>query len=218
VAPHKWEIGFEDNWGDYYLRPPGRTDAASRYVSGAGASKTVYLNGKKIGGIGPKGRVRLNPKYSTKDGKTYGDNWSRFGIIEETAATPQAIRKGGVAYLVGEDEGGIYLRTKRALPDGYRAVDPDEVSPDLEAQAGREGRTIHLLGLIDPDDPLPCECREDREIIDKMGKSDPTYRHAVGDLFRWPGYREIKPGHIGSAADVEFEADKWIDDREDPNR
>jgi hypothetical protein len=179
----------------------------------------VFLNGKKVGGIGPKGRVRLNPEYQVGDGNEYRGNWSRKGIIETTEATTQAIRKGGAAYLVGEDETGIYLRTKRALPDGYRAVDPDDVSPDLEPQAGLEGQTIHLLGLIDPSDPLPVECREDREVIDKLGKSDPRYRHSMSDEFRWPGYRDVKPVHIIQRDPDPDDGQAGLDDYgEDPDR
>jgi hypothetical protein len=196
VPPHKWRVGYEPSREDYVLRPPGRTDAASRYVSGAGQGKTVYVNGEKVGGLGPKGRVWINPEYQIGDGLSYRGNYSREGLVQETEATYQALRKGGVVYHVGETEEAVYLRTSRALPEGYRAADPDDVSPSLEVQDGRERRTIHLLGLIDPSDPLPVECWEDREVIDKLGKSDPRYRHSMSDEFRWPGYRDVRPVHI----------------------
>jgi hypothetical protein len=153
----------------------------------------VYVNGLKIGGLGPKGRVWLNPEYHVGDGLTYQGNHSRHGLIEKsTAATPQALRRGGVLYQTGETEDAIYLLTKRALPDDYQAADPDNVPVDLEVQAGRPGRTLQLLTLDDPTDPLVVECREDRKVVRHLGASDPDYRHSLTDAFRHPGFREVE--------------------------
>jgi hypothetical protein len=194
IPPTKWELDFEeDNWGDYYARPQGGTNAASRYVSGAGAGKTVYVNGLKIGALGPKARVRINPEYQKGDGLEYRGNHSRQGLIEKSdEATPQALRRGGVLYQTGETEDAVYLRTKRALPDDYQAADPDNVPVDLEVQAGRPDRIRHLLTLDDPSDPLVVECREDREVIRHLGSSRPPYRHSLTGAFRHPGFREIQ--------------------------
>jgi hypothetical protein len=193
IPPTKWEIGYQQSRDDYVVRPQGRTNAASRYVSGAGAGKTVYVNGLKIGGLGPKGRVWLNPEYHVGDGLEYRGNHSRRGLIEKSDdATPQALRRGGVLYQTGETEDAVYLLTKRALPDDYQAADPDNVPVDLEVQAGRPDRTLQLLTLDDPTDDLLVECREDREVIRHLGASDPDYRHSLTGAFRHPGFREVE--------------------------
>jgi hypothetical protein len=193
IPPTKWEIGYQPSRDDYVVRPQGRTNAASRYVSGAGTGKTVYVNGLKIGGLGPKGRVWLNPEYHVGDGLEYQGNHSRQGLIKKSdEATPQALRRGGVLYQTGETEDAVYLRTKRALPDDYQPADPDTVPIDLEVQAGRPDRIRHLLTLDDPTDPLVVECREDREVIRHLGISRPPYRHSLTGAFRHPGFREIQ--------------------------
>jgi hypothetical protein len=193
IPPTKWEFDFEPAWDDYYARPQGGTNAASRYVSGAGEGKTVYVNGLKVGGLGPKARVRINPEYHYGDGLERQGSHSRQGLIEKSDdATPQALRRGGVLYQTGETEDAVYLRTKRALPDDYQAADPDNVPIDLEVQAGRPDRTLQLLTLDDPTDPLLVECREDREVIRHLGASDPPYRHSLTGAFRHPGFREVE--------------------------
>jgi hypothetical protein len=193
IPPTKWEIGYQESRNDYVVRPQGRTNAASRYVSGAGAGKTVYVNGLKIGGLGPKGRVWLNPEYGRGDGLEYRGSHSRHGLIEKsTDATPQALRRGGVLYQTGETEDAVYLRTKRALPDDYQAADPDTVPVDLEVKAGRPGVTRHFLTLDDPSDALLVDCREDREVIRHLGRSNAPYQHPLSDAFRHPGFREIQ--------------------------
>lgn len=194
IAPHKWRIGFQESRGDYEIRAPGHSDAADRYRDGAGAGKDVYVNGFKIGGLGPKGRVWLKPEYGVGDGLEYRGNHSRAGLLEKSDdATPQAIRKGGVLYMTGETEESVHLRTSRALPDDYRPSDPDDVPPELTVQDGRPSRTEHFLRLDDRGAPLEVECREDREVIKHLGMSDPPYTHQIeDDGFRWPGFRPVE--------------------------
>lgn len=217
VPGFKWRIGYQASKGDgsYVIEPPAYSSARDRYREGAGQGKLVYVNGRPVGQIEPKGRVWLKPEYSRNPNVwRQGDmvRWSREGLVDETAATYQALRRGGVLYQVGEDEDGVYLRSARALPEGYRPSDPDEVAPDLEVQSGRPPREIHLLGLQDVETPMPCEAREDREVIDKMGFSNPVYRHDVPTMFRWPGFRNVEPHQVETPGGDLGEGQSSLDD------
>jgi len=181
VAPHKWNISFNDAREQYQVMPPGRTEARERYKPGGAAhDKTVYVNGKPIGKLDEEGRTWLMPEYGIGDGLSHRGYWSREGLVQETeGATYAALRKGGTLYLTGEDEEKIDLVTARAKPPGYRAADPDDVSPDVQVRAGSAGGTRRVLGIRDTDTPLPIECRRDDKIINAMGMSNPTYRRTV---------------------------------------
>jgi hypothetical protein len=213
VPPTKWQIGWEqsrrDGDGEYYVRPEPYSQASERYREGAGAGKTVYINGQPIGGLegkGGKGRAWLAPEYGRGDPRFtkggFGRYWSRQGLLEgEDGEAPpvehyQALQSNAKLYQTGETEEAIYLRTRRALPDDWQATDPDEVPVHLEVQEGQPARTIYVLGLDDPDDALLIECREDREVIDHLGLSKPPYRHPISAAFRHPGFREVEPHHI----------------------
>jgi hypothetical protein len=204
IPPFAWEIDYyPESRPDYYeIRPPGYEAARERYREGAGAGKTVYINGEKIGELDNAGRVWLNKEYGRGDGKTWGDSYSRYGLVEDTAATYQALRNGGTLYMTGETENAVYLATARAKPDGWTGIDPDEVPTDLTVREGRESREIILLSVDDPDDPIPVECRADKEVIKHLGYSDPTYTHGIAEMWGWPGFRPVEEyGTITTDAD-----------------
>lgn len=198
IPSTKWHIGFEDAWGDYYARPEPGTKASSRYLEdGAGGGKEVLVNGLKVGSLGPKGRVRINPEYQRGDGFTHGDNHSRAGLIAKSDdATPQALRKGGRLYQTGETENEVHLVTARAKPEGWSSADPDQVPVDLEASSGREAREFAVMSVQEPDEPILIDCRQDREVIKHLGYSDGDWTVSVGGEFRHPSFREVRPHHI----------------------
>lgn len=191
VSGVKWDISFNStkDGGSYEVHPPGRSNARKRYQDGAGAGKTVYINGKPIGTLDTEGRAWLNPEYAGGDGHTssgsWGTYWSREGLVAETEATYQALRKGGALYQTGETESAIYLSTSRARPDGWTESDPDDVSVDMEATAGSPGVTFVDLELPRLESPLDVECRRDETVNKHMGLSDPTYAHQLGEYQRW---------------------------------
>jgi len=209
----KWEIGWEQSRrggnGEYYVRPPtDRSNASRRYVSGAGAGKTVRVNGQPIGSLDGKGRVWLHPEYGRGDGLTWGDNYSREGLVEETAATYQALRDGGVLYQTGETEHYVDLVTARDKPDGWQEADHSEVPVELEAQEGVEGGVIRLLALADTEEPTTQACRQDDEIIEHLGFSSPPYRHIYAEMWEWPGFRPIaEHGRVVTPADLRDDDD-----------
>ena len=186
VAPHKWRMTYNPtkDGGNYDVHPDPRSDAKKRYSEGAGAGKTVYVNGKPIGALDQGGRTWLKPEYSGNPNKTsggFGTYYSREGLVDETEATYQALRKGGVLYHVGEDESNVYLVTKRAQPDGYEAADSDDVAVDVQARGGTPGGTIHVLGLRKK--PMLVQCRRDERVTNCLGESIPSWEHAVTE--RW---------------------------------
>lgn len=190
VAPHKWTLSFNETreGGTYDVHPPARKRARERYkAGGAGNGKRVHINGKPIGKLDSEGRTWLTPEYARGDGHTtsggFGTYYSRKGLIEETEATPQALRKGGTLYLTGETEDAVYLSTSRALPEGYEAVDPDDVAPGATVEPGREGATYLVLNIDTPSDGTPLECLRDERIIRHLGSSEPVWRHIVAE--RW---------------------------------
>jgi hypothetical protein len=190
IPPHKWSIAAPSSRPDYYeIRPPARTKARTRYREGAGNGKRVYINGKFVATTDNKGRGWLKKEYASGDGWNYGGRWSRKGLVESPdvdGATWQAIRKGGTLYMTGETSEGIYLSTKRHVPDEWSAADPDSVPVDLEAKEGRPERTIHLLRVQDPDAGLSCQCRRDDNITGHLGKSNPDYTHNIKDGQSYP--------------------------------
>lgn len=197
IPSTKWHIGFEDSWGDYFARPEPGTQASSRYLKdGAGGGKDVYINGLKVGSLGPKARVRINPEYQIGDGLEYRGSWSREGLVQETVATYQAIRRGGRLYQTGETEDEVHLVTARAKPDGWESADPDSVPVDLEARAGEPSRLVRRLRLDQPEDPTRIIGKEDREVISHMGLSTPPWQHDVGEMFRWPGFVQVMPWNV----------------------
>jgi len=204
VPGTKWVIGWEEGRDppEYYVRAQPGTAAGDRYRDGAGAGKTVYINEMPIGSLGPKGRVWLRDEYQRGDPRfskgSWGTNWSREGLVQESVATYQAIRKDGVLYQTGETEGAVYLVTARAKPDDWREVDPDEVPVDLEVRDGGDDREITVLGLDQPGTPMKVAAREDREVIKHMGESSPPYTHVVRDFFRLPDFRMVEPAHIST--------------------
>lgn len=213
IPPFRWEIDHypESRPGYYEIRPPARKAARERYREGAGAGKAVYINGEKIGELDNAGRVWLNKKYGRGDGKTWGDSYSRYGLVEETEATYQALRDGGTLYMTGETETAVYLATSRAKPEEWTGIDPDSVPPNLTVREGRERRTVLLLSLTDPNDAVTVECRQDREVDKHLGYSDAVYRHEVAGLFRWPGFRPVEEwGQIH-----DHDPDKWDHDDDD---
>lgn len=181
IAPHEWGIaGPHDSRPDYYeLRPPARTNARDRYRDGAGRGKRVYINGEYVGETDNKGRVWLKKEYARGDGHSYGEKYSRKGLVEETGATYQAIRDGGTLYATGETEARIDLVTAREKPDDYRAADPDSVPVDQEVQSGEVGSTEANLYVEPPEMPLACECRRDEAVPWALGRSNPEYEHSI---------------------------------------
>jgi hypothetical protein len=187
VPPHSWNV-TKRNDGRYQISPPGRTQAADRYRDGAGNGKLVVVNGRPVGRLGERARVFLTDEYSRGDPNqsARSGQYSRVGLVDETAATYQAIRDGGNLYAVGETEDRINLRTAGALPPGYEPADADSVPVDLEARAGSPGYTWRSLELRDPDaDAVRVECRRDDQLIKHLGLSDPTYEHPLGPRQEW---------------------------------
>jgi hypothetical protein len=222
IPPHKWEIGFAESRSDYYARPQGRTESASRYVSGAGSGKDVRINGEKVGSLGPKGRVWINPEYARGDGRTYRGNYSREGLVAETEATYQALRRGGTLYLTGETSDTVFLATARALPEGYTASDPDDVPVDLDPQAGRPPGEVTRLGIVDPAESIPIAGLVDREVITHLGYSTPPWRHRQGEeeSYSWPGFLPITPDRLvvtdsRNDPDVDAGPNRTLDDFKD---
>lgn len=201
IPPTKWVIQWQEGRDppEYAVRPKPRTAASKRYSEGAGAGKTVYVNNKPIGSLGPKGRVWLRPEYERGDERyskgSWGTYWSREGLVQETGATYQAIRKGGVLYQTSETEGAIHLKTSREKPDGWRESDPNSVPINLEARSGSEPREYHLLRLRDPDESFTIECRRDEAISWALGKSDPVYEHLLAPNERWEPSMTGDPNH-----------------------
>lgn len=189
IAPHKWRITFNDSRGDYQLAATGRSRARDRYKAGGPANdKLVYVNGQPVGRLDEEGRTWLSPGYGPDgEGHTasgaWGTYWSREGLVDETTATYQALRRGGVLYLTGETSHAIHLATSAALPPGYEPVDPDDVSDRQRAREGRDPYTRRVLFLAAPDDGVTIECRRDERVIRHLGYSIPRYRHAVAR--RW---------------------------------
>lgn len=183
VTPHKWELTWNASREMYDVHARGGTRSRKRYASGAGAGKRVYINGKAVGKLDEEGRTWLTPEYARGDGHTtsgpFGTYWSREGLVSETEATYQALRKGGTLYVTGETEYAVYLATARAKPDGYEAHDGDGVSPSIEAREGREGFTAYYLALQEPETALRIECRQDQEVIRHLGLSMPTWEHSI---------------------------------------
>jgi hypothetical protein len=197
IAPHKWTIaGPHDSRPDYYeLRPPAHTDARNRYREGAGRGKRVYINGHYVGETDNKGRVWLKIEYARGDGYKYGEKYSREGLVAETGATYQAIRNGGTLYMTGETENRIDLVTAREKPDGFRAVDGDDVSVHQEVQEGRVEITYRYLRAVDPADSLECEARRDETITWALGKSNPIYSYRLPQRQRWEPSMTGDPNH-----------------------
>lgn len=192
VAKHVWTLG-DGRRDDYQVAPPSRKAARDRYRDGAGNGKKVYVNGLPIGRVDDNGRTWLTPEYGRGDPEKtsgrFGTYYSREGLINRTAATPQALRKGGNLYVTGETEARINLRTAGALPDGYdrrkAASDDaaDAVNPNLEARSGRAGRTERLLSIAAPGDTVPIRCTDDVAITNALGLSMPEYVHGIAR--RW---------------------------------
>lgn len=199
VAPTKWEITWNQSkdGGSYDIHPKGDTNARKRYQTGAGQGKTVYVNGKPIGQLDKEGRTWLAPEYAGSNPNTASGSWgtyySREGLVDETDATYQSLRKRGRLYQTGETGEAVYLATARAKPEGWTEADPDDVSVDLEAEAGVEPATWTELVLRDPGDQreerdgpaVPVECRRDYERIKHLGLSDPRYSHQLHGGQRW---------------------------------
>jgi len=194
IPPFKWSIDYyPESRPDYYeIRPPARSNARERYREGAGAGKNVYINGLQVGEIDNAGRMWLRKEYAANDGIKHGDRYSRKGLVEETEATYQALRDGGTLYMTGETESAVYLATARAKPDEWTGIDPDEVPPNLTVREGRERREVVLLSVDDPDDPVPVECRADKEVLKHLGYSDPRYTHGIAEMWEWPGFRPVE--------------------------
>jgi hypothetical protein len=200
IAPHKWDLKRNEARGAYQVSPPGRTAASDRYRDGAGAEKTVYINGRPVGQMGARARVFVKDEYARGDPSTTsssasptGEYWSREGLVDQTDATYAALRDGGTLYLTGETEDAVYLSTARAKPDGYTAADADDVAVDLEVQPGASGRDVRLLTLRADDDDLFVDCRRDDNILGYMGKSHPPYSHYLGRRQRWRAGRSGDP-------------------------
>jgi len=192
VAPHKWEITWNPSkdGGNYDVHPPGGKKARQRYQPGGAAhDKTVYINNKPIGKLDAEGRTWLKPEYSRGNGHTtsgaFGTYWSREGLVAETGATYQALRKGGVLYFTGETENAIHLVTAAEKPPGYEAGDPDSVSIDMEVSPGSDPVDVYLLTLQDADESLRVECRRDDKKIKHLGRSNPHYTHLLGPRQTW---------------------------------
>lgn len=179
-TPHKWRIYKRDSDGRYQISPPSRTDAMARYrPGGAGAGKTVRINGKKVGSLGQRGRVFITPSYESGN-DTHGDQYSRQGVINQTGATPQAFRDGGVLYMTGETRHEVHLSTAAEKPDGYRAAEADQVSPDLEIEPGAEPTTIlELHPRSGAGEPTIIQGRRDEQITNALGYSSPPWAHRV---------------------------------------
>lgn len=197
VPPTKWVIGWEDGRDppEYYVRPQPGTDASTRYRDGAGAGKKVYVNEKPIGSLGPKGRVWLRPEYQRGDPNvskgSWGTYWSREGLVDETEATYQAIRKGGALYQTGETTEAVYLTTSRAKPDGWKGADPDDVPTDLVVDEGQDAKSYKVLEVRQPEGAVPTTVEQDKEVDKHLGYSNPTYTHSMGRFWEWPGFRPV---------------------------
>lgn len=181
-------VGFNEGKSSYQVAPPGHTQARQRSRQLHG--KVVYINGLRIGSLDVRGRTWLKDEYA--GGLTYrGDN-SRESLIEQTVATPQALRIDGNLYKIDESPDAVHLVTARAKPDNFDPVDPDDVDVDRQVQPGQPGRTIRLLSLPEPDDAVTIECRQDDELIRHLGYSTPVYEHDMTDMWAWPGFRPIE--------------------------
>ena len=209
IPPSQWTIGWEGSRrggdGEYYVRPQPGKAASDRYRDGAGAGKTVYINEKPIGSLDNKGRVWLSPEYGrgnpNKTSGAFGTYWSREGLVDTTAATYQAIRRGGALYQTGETEDGVYLVTARNKPENWQGVDADDVPVDLVARDGRDAREVVVFSLDESGMPMRVTCRQDREVIDHLGLSRPPYQHLVDGDFRLPDFRMVQPAHISTPQD-----------------
>jgi len=187
-----WEVTFNDSRDSYDIHPPGRT--ASKDRAKELHSKNVCLNGLKIGTITTDGRVWLKKEYA--NGDTYRGDHSKQSVTSKTAAKAQSIRgtteNPGKIAKIDESPSAIHLATAQARPDDFDPVDPDEVDPDREVVPGAPGGTVFLLSLPDdPDDPTRQECRQDQEMIDHLGYSDPPYEHTYAEMWKWPGFRNV---------------------------
>lgn len=191
VAPHKWSLSWNKSREQYDVHPPGNKTARDRYKpGGAGHDKTVYINNKPVGSLDEEGRTWLHPGYGADgDGHTntsrYGTYWSREGLVAETGATYQALRKGGTLYLTGETENGIHLVTAAEKPPGYKPVDPNEVSSLLEVEEGSDPGEDYVLTLQDAEESLRVECRRDEKKMKHLGRSNPRYTHLLGETQTW---------------------------------
>lgn len=129
LADHqeKWELSKNPTRDSYQISPRGRTSARERAKNIRG--KTVYLNGLEIGSVTTDGRVWLKNEYLR--GPTYRGQHSRAAVIDQTTATPQALREGGVVYKVGENQDEILLVTATEKPDDFDPTPADDVAERL---------------------------------------------------------------------------------------
>lgn len=190
----KWNITYNESRDKYDIHPPAHTDArrrASKFLPG----KDVYINDKFVGSLDEKPRAWLSveyggdPKTHKYDGRVY---WSREGLVQETPATYQAIRKGGNLYQVRETEDAVYLVTAAAKDDDYEEMDPDEVPLDMEAQEGEEPTLVKRIKVQSKEVSTPVRSVQDEQIIDKLGMSNPPYSHKMDESFHHPDFKSVQ--------------------------
>lgn len=162
-APNEvWRMSdFNDSRGDYEIKPRAYSNARKRAKNAAG--KVAYINGMPIGEITSRGTVWLKKQYVNPDQNQYR---SRSYITSNTGTPYQALSPGSKLYKVNEDDGGVYFSTTE--PQGFDAVDPDDVDPDATGRTYRE----EVLALRDDNEPTEFVITEDEAISWALGRYD----------------------------------------------
>jgi len=106
-----------------YQLGPKSTPSRKRAANIKG--KTIYINGFPTGTVVQDGRAWLTKEHQRPGAATYR---SRRYIIDNSGTPYQALSPGSNLYKVAENDSELYFSTVE--PQGFDAVDPDDVDPD----------------------------------------------------------------------------------------
>jgi len=172
----EFRLREQDARGEYEIRAQ-TTDTGQQTNQGKRAKrvlpgKNVYVNDKPVGTWRKaRGSAAIKLDYTRPPTINGRKTFDRQRLVDETEATPQALRDGGKLYKVEETSKAIYLVTARRRPDKWDPVDPEDMDPN----AGTEARTEHSLGLRTASQASAISCRRDETQIRLLGLSVPPW-------------------------------------------
>jgi hypothetical protein len=168
-----YKLRYLESRDEYEIQTRTGTRARGKNVL---AGKTTYVNDKPVGVWKEnRGRQSIKADYTrapTLEGRQLYD---RERLIEETAATPQAIRDGGNLYKVEETEGAIYFVTAARKPDEWDPTPSEDIPEDM----GVTTETTTRLKLRTESEASAITCRRDETIIRHLGESLPEWTNRV---------------------------------------
>lgn len=157
--------------GEHEIKAHARTGQSERAKTVL-PGKNVYVNDKPVGTWRKsRGSAAIKLDYTRPPSINGREAYDRQRLIDDTEATPQALRDGGKLYKVEETDKAIYLVTAARRPDVWDPVDPDDIRPDEDV----ETTTTHRLTLRTPSAASAIKGRRDEAVIRHLGKSRPPW-------------------------------------------